>query len=256
MITMKRRIGFAHFFAIVAILSLLLCAAATSQDQKATQPISDSQTIKPPEHPVTEEQLRTFFKVTHFVSVNRQLIHEKLKVLRRQMPDWFPQSVWDEIAGSVENIDMATVALPVYQKYISEDDQEFLNRFLATPEGQKAAQAVITKAAQQSQNARTASEAEYDQAIAGLVRDEGAAVDRVLSSMGPTELREVESLKAHWEQMQPVLGQMRSEVQQALAAKQVELTRTIKAKHRAELIEAKRSYEASHTSAPNTQTPQ
>jgi hypothetical protein len=248
---MRRWQGFTHFLAVVA-----LCAAATSQDQKATQPISDSQTIKAPEHPVTEEQLRTFFKVTHFVSVNRQLIHEKLEAMRKQLPEWYPQSVWNEAANAVENIDMAAVALPVYQKYISQDDQEFLNRFSATPEGQKAAQAVMAKETQQAQNGHPPSEAENDQAIAELVRDEGAEVNRVLSSMSPTELREVESLKAHWEQLQPVLGQMRSEVQQALGAKQVEIARTIKAKHQAELIEAKRSYEANHTSAPDTQTPQ
>jgi hypothetical protein len=184
-------------------------------------------------------------------------MHEKLKLLRKQMPEWFPQSVWNEIADSVENIDMATVALPVYQKYISEDDQKFLNRFLATPQGQRAAQAVMTKVTEQAQNARPTSETKYRQAMAELEREEGVEIERTLSGMSPTELRDVESLRAHWEQVQPVLGQMRNELQQALGAKQEELARTIKTKHQSELIEAKRSYDASsHGSVPESQTPQ
>lgn len=246
---------FTHFLAIVAILSILLCATATSQDQKAAQPTSDSQTIKPPEHPVTEEQLRTFFELTHSLSGHRERIHEQLKVLQKRLPEWYPQSVWDEIASSVEDIDVIAVALPVYQRYISEDDEKYLNRFLATPLGQKVAQAVMAKH-EQVQRMGTDSEAAHDKAIAELVRDGGAEVERSLSGMSPTELQEARSLIAHWKQMQPVLRQIQGEVSQALAAKQVELARTIKAKHRAELIEAERSYEANHGSAPRLQKPQ
>jgi hypothetical protein len=248
--------GFTHFLAIIATLSLLLCKTATSQDQKAPQSTFDLHSIKPPEHPITEQQLRTFFEVTHFLSGHRQRIHEQLEVLRKQMPGWYPQSVWDEIASSVEDMDVIAVALPVYQKYISEDDERFLNRFLATPQGQKVAQAVMAKKAEQGQRANAESEAADDRAIAELVRNGGAEVQRTLSDMSPEELREVKSLTAHWKQLQPVLWQMQGEVSQAIAAKQVELARTIKARHRAELIEAKRSYDVSHTSAPNSQTPQ
>jgi hypothetical protein len=56
--------------------------------------------------------------------------------------------------------------------------------------------------------------------------------------------------------MQPALRQMRGEVEQVLIAKQKELAKTIAAKHRSELLEAKRSYEASHPSAQIPNTPQ
>jgi len=187
--------GFTHFLAIVAILSILLCVTATSQGQKAAQPTSDPHTIKPPEHPITEEQLRTFFKVTHLLSVNRQLIREKLELQRKQMPEWYPQSVWDEIADSVENIDVAAVALPAYQKYISEDDAKFVIRFAATPKGQKLAQTFLAKQ-EQAQEAGAAPAAAYDQARAELARNEGAEVERILSGIGPKELRDIESQTA------------------------------------------------------------
>jgi Uncharacterized protein conserved in bacteria (DUF2059) len=167
----------------------MLCASATSQEQKAAQPTSSElQTIKPPEHPITEEQLRAFFEVTHFLAGHRQRIHDQLKVFQKQLPEWYPGSVWDEIASSVENIDVIAVALPVYQRYISEDDAKYLNMFLATPLGQKVAQAVMAKHTEQAQRAGTDPEAAQDQAIAELVRDGGAEVERTLSDMSPTEL--------------------------------------------------------------------
>lgn len=241
---------------IAALLSLFLCANATSQDQKAVQPTSpELQATKPPEHPITEEQLRTFFKVTHFLSVNRQLIHEKLEVQRKQMPEWYPQSVWNEIADAIDNIDLPGVALPVYQKYVSEDDAKFFIRFMATPQGQKLTQSLYTKDTQAIQ-AGAAPEEAYEQALAELARNEGAEVERILSGMSPKELREIQTQSAHWQQMQPVMRQMRGEFSQVIVSKQIELARAIAAKRQPELAEAKRGYEAGHPSSPTSKAPQ
>jgi len=250
---MKQRLGLAHLF-VAAFLSLLLCTNATSQDQKVAQPASSKlRAIQPPEHPIIGEQLRTFFKVIHIPSFNRQLIHEKLELQRKQLPEWYPQSVWDEIADSIENIDMAEVALPVYQKYVSQDDANFLIRFMAT-QGQKLAQAVLTRDTQ-SQLAGTAPVQARDQTIAELARNEGAEVEHILSGMSPTELHSIESQSAHWQEMQPTLRQMRSETGQAILAKQAELSKGIVAKRQSELVDAKKHYEASHPSASNPKTP-
>src|SRR5260370_30162006 len=171
---MKRWKRCAHF-SIAALLSLFLCANATSQGQKPVQPTSSGlKATKPPEHPITEEQLRTFFKLIHFLSANRPLIHEKLELQRKQLPEWYPQSVWDEIANAIDNIDYPKVALPVYQKYVSEDDAKFFNRFLATPQGQKLAQSLYSKETQAVHEGAAPLEA-YEQALAELARHEGEA---------------------------------------------------------------------------------
>jgi hypothetical protein len=246
---------FAYFFvAIAAALSLLLCPSAASQDPKTAQPTSELQAIKPPEHPITEEQLRTFLKVTHFLSVNSQLIYEKLEVQRKQMPEWYPESVWNEISDAIENIDMASLSLPVYQKYVSEDDARFFIRFMATPRGQKLSQSLLTKDAN-AQHAGAAPEKAYEQAIAELARNEGAEVERILSGMSPAELREIESQSGHWQEMQPAMRQMRGEVTQVVIAKQTGIARSIAMKHQSELAEAKRSYDASHSPSTSPQTP-
>jgi hypothetical protein len=252
---MKRWKLCAHFL-IAALLSFFLWANATSQDQKAVQPTpSELQATKPPEHPITEEQLRTFFKLIHFLSVNRPLIHEKVELQRKQLPEWYPQSVWDEIADAIDNIDYPKVALPVYQKYVSEDDASFFNRFMATPQGQKLARSLYAKETQAVQGGAAPLEA-YEQALGKLARDEGAEVERILSGMSPKELLEIESQSARWQRMQPVMRQMRGELSQAIVAKQTDLARAVATKHQSELIEAKRNYEASQPPAPSSQSPQ
>jgi hypothetical protein len=243
------------YFSIVALLSVFLCANAMSEEQKTAPPSPEVQTISPPEHPITEEQLRTFFKLIHFLSVNRPLLHDKLELQRKQLPGWYPQSVWDEIANAIENIDCPKVALPVYQKYVSEDDAKFFNRFLATPQGQKLAQSLYSKETQALHKGAAPLEA-YQQALAELARNEGAEVERILSSMGPTELRAVESQSARWQQMQPVMQRMRGEFSQVIVAKQMELAGAIAVKHQSELARARDSYEAGHRSASDNKAPQ
>ena len=75
--------------AIAAITSILQNVAATSQDQKTTQASSEAQALTPPEHPITEEQLRTYYNVCHIPSLSRQLTHEKMEVQRKQLPEWY-----------------------------------------------------------------------------------------------------------------------------------------------------------------------
>jgi DNA-binding MarR family transcriptional regulator len=245
---------FARFF-IASLPCILLCANANSQEQKAPPPASELQTIKPPEHPVTEKQLSTYYDVSHIPSFSHQLTHEKMEVQRKQLPEWYLQSVWDEIEDAIDNIDLPKVALPVYQKYLSEDDAELLIRLTATPQGQKLVQSVLAKDAR-AQHAGTAPELAREQALADLARNEGEEVERIFSGMSPKDRRDLESNSVRLEQLKPVLVQMRNEASQATLNEQSRLSKAIVTKHQSELVEAKRSYDASHPKAPSSQTPQ
>jgi hypothetical protein len=251
---MKHLKVFAHF-SIAVPLSFLLCASATAQEQKVPRPASEPQAIQPPEHPISEEQLRTYYNVCHIPSLSRELTHEKMEAQRKQLQAWYPQSVWDEIEDAIDNIDLPKVALPVYQKYVSEDDAKWLIKFMATPQGQRLLQSVLMKDAQ-AQQAGEAPIPARDQAIASLMRNEGEEVERVVSSMSSKDLRDLESRSAHLQQMQPVLAQMRKEAGQATMDTQVELMKAIVAKHQSELAEARHSYEASHPPASSSKTSQ
>jgi hypothetical protein len=251
---MKLWKSFARFL-IASLSCVLLCANATSQEQKAAPPASELQTIKPPEHPVTKEQLRTYCDVCHIPSFSRQLTHEKMEVQRKQLPEWYLQSVWDEIEDAIDNIDLPKVALLVYQKYLSEDDAELLIRLTATPQGQKLVQSVLAKDTR-AQHAGTAPEQAREQALSDLARNEGEEVERIFSGMSPKDGRDLESNSVHLEQLQPVLVQMRKEASQATLNEQSQLSKSIVARHQSELVEAKRSFDASHPKAPSSQTPQ
>jgi hypothetical protein len=230
-------------------------ASAVPQEQKASEPASALLATKPPEHPITEGQLRTYFKVVHILSINRQLTHEKMEVQRKKLPEWYPQSVWDEIEDAIDNIDLAKVDLPVYQKYISQDDANGLTKFSATPQAQHMIQAILEKDVQK-QHAGAPPLQARDQAIADLQRDEREELNRIVSSMSPEDSHYLESHYVHFQQMQPLLAQMQREAGQATRDKQTELMKAIVAKHQSELADAKRSYEASHPSAPNSNRPQ
>ncbi|MGA7290197.1 MAG: hypothetical protein WBX02_18985, partial [Terriglobales bacterium] len=241
--------------AIAAITSILQNVAATSQDQKTTQASSEAQALTPPEHPITEEQLRTYYNVCHIPSLSRQLTHEKMEVQRKQLPEWYIQSVWDEIEDAIDDIDLPKVALPVYQKYISEADANFLIRFMATPQGQKMLQSVLTRDVQ-AQHAGAAPIQARDQALAKLARNEAEEVEHIVSSMSAKDLRDLESRFGHWQQMQPVLAQMRTETGQVTMDEQMKLMKAIVAKHQSELANANHSYETSHPSVPGSQAHQ
>jgi hypothetical protein len=78
----------------VSVLGLLLpFTGVTAQTPKPSEPAPRSQATKSPEHPITEEQLRTYFKVVHILSRNRQLTHEQMEARRKKLPEWYPQSV-------------------------------------------------------------------------------------------------------------------------------------------------------------------
>jgi hypothetical protein len=250
---MKHWKGLTYCF-IVSLLSVLLCGNAASQGQKAPSPPAEPPATAPPEHPITEEQLRTFFKVMHVFSSNRQLVNEELELQQKQLPEWYPEFIWDEIRHSIENIDLPALALPVYQKYLSEDDAKFLINFMSSPPAQEIVQALLARDTQAALGGKDPARG-HDQAVMELFRSERAEIDLVLSSMSPKESRELASKAGHFEEMQPALRQMREEFGQTVIAKQAELAKAIAAGHRAELVDAKRSYEASHPETPKSQTP-
>jgi hypothetical protein len=173
---------------IVSHLVFLACNSVEAQEQQYRSATSEQKAINPPEHPITEDQLRTFLMVTHFLSANRQLIHEKLEAQRKQMPEWYPDSVWNEISDAIESIDTAALSLPVYQRFLSEEDAKFMIRFMATPQGQKLVQSLVAKNVT-AQHAGAAPEKAYEQALAELAQNEGAGVRRILSGMSATELQ-------------------------------------------------------------------
>jgi hypothetical protein len=212
-------------------------------------PATSSQQLdaKPPEHPITEEQLRTYFAVCHFAPVSRQLTHEKLEAQRQQLPPWYPQSVWDEIEDAVDKIDMPALALPIYRKYMSEADAKMMTEVFASPQGQELVRKFM-EATVQAQHAGLTPMQARDQAAAIVSGEENDRVLKVYSNMTPEQRRGAElfSQSSNYQRVQLILKRIAVEFEQATIAKQTDLAKAIALKHQAEMTEAKKLYDASH----------
>jgi hypothetical protein len=194
---------------------------------------------------VTEEQLRTYFAVCHVSAISRQLTHEKLESQRRELPPWYPQSVWGEDA--VDKIDMPMLALPIYRKYMSEADAKMLIELFASPQGQELVRKFL-EATVQAQHAGLTPMPARDRAAATVSGQENDRVLKVYNSMTPEQRRGAElfSQSSDYRRIQLVLKRIAAEFEQATIEKQTDLAKAIALKHQAEMTEAKRLYDASH----------
>jgi hypothetical protein len=208
-----------------------------------------AQEAKLPTHPVNEEQLRSYFLVCHTITVNRQLIHEKLEVQRKQLPEWYPQQVWDEIENAIEDIDLPLTTLPTYQKYMSQEDVKFLTHFMATAQGQQLVMAYFEANIRAQHAGATPAEA-HRQALTYLGHEDIKEVQRIADELSPAEKRDLAAHSARFQQLQPVLAKIQNEYSQALIDKQTELAKAIAQKHQMEMTEAKRNYDSAHKPSP------
>jgi len=221
-----------------------------AQETKTPAPAAKTEEIpfKPPVHPVTVEQLHSFLVVCHTAAFNRQLIHEKLAMQQKQLPEWYPPEVWDEIVQAIDNIDLAEVALPTYQKYIEQKDMDWLIKYMATPAGQESIRAVIETNIR-AQHAGATPEQATHQALE-LAQQDAGELQRIDRLMTPADHREISAHTAALKHLQPVLERISAEVGKAVIDKQLELTKAISQQHQADLTAAKRKYDETHKSKP------
>jgi len=218
-----------------------------AQESNVSAAPSQDLDVKPPDHPVTEEQLRTYFAVCHVSAVSRKLTHEKLEAQRQQLPPWYPQSVWDEIEDAVDKIDMPMLALPIYRKYMSEADAKMMIQLFASPQGQELVRKFL-EATVQAQHAGLTPMQARDRAVAMVSGEENDRVLKVYNSMTPEQRRGAElfSQSSDYRRIQLLLKRIAVEFEQATIAKQTDLATAIALKHQAEMTEAKRLYDANH----------
>ena len=230
------------FFFVVVQPNILIAL-----DPNASAMTSQELGSKPPDHPVTEEQLRTYFAVCHVSAVSRQLTHEKLESQRHELPPWYPQSVWDEIEDAVDKIDMPMLALPIYRKYISEADAKMLIELFASPQGQELVRKFL-EATVRAQHAGLTPMQARDRAAVMVSGEENDRVLNVYNTMTPEQRRGAElfSQSSDYRRIQLVLKRIATEFEQATIEKQTDLAKAIVLKHQAEMTEAKRRYDASH----------
>jgi hypothetical protein len=236
-----------RYLACLLLLTIAQPPFVVAQDANSPPAARKEPDAQPPEHPVTEEQLRTYFAVCHVSGVSRQLTHEHLEAQREQLPPWYPKNVWDEIEDAVDKIDLPAVALPIYQKYLSETDAKMLIELFASPQGQELVKKFLDLNVQAQHAGLTPMQAR-NEATAALAGPENDAVLAIYKKMTPEEKRGAElfSQSANFKRIQSILQRIAVEFEQATIEKQTDLAKAIAEKHQLEMTEAKRQYDLTH----------
>ena len=101
--------------------------------------------VEAPAHPVQLETLQTYFDEVHYGSWLRRMWSAGCVDQAKQLPPWYPPTVWEAIVKAGLNMNLVGVALPVYQKYMSEEVAQHAIKLFATDEGQKMAAQMFAK---------------------------------------------------------------------------------------------------------------
>lgn len=104
--------------------------SATSADATAAPKVT------PPAHPITLEQTRKMFELMNFQTTMDSMMNQMISIQNQQAP-FIPQSVWDDFRTTFKKTDFISLFLPVYQKYLSEEDAAKSLEFYETPAGRR-----------------------------------------------------------------------------------------------------------------------
>lgn len=238
---------------LVFALLLIGVASAPCPGQSAGQGTSSQPA--PPTHPVDEATLREYFEVCHFAVNNREALDKQFQSQQKQLPPWYPPIVWDELVKSVEDIDVVPIALPVYQKYWSEEAMRIAIRVFATPAGQAMVKKVFSDDMEHENSGDSALDARRKTLI-DVESQEDAEAHKILNSMTPAESAEAEAFmrSPEWRRLNSLSAQIAQEYSTAYLAKQNEVARAVIAGHQAELQTAFQDYQSAHpaTAAPSS----
>ena len=195
-----------------------------------------------PTDPVHLETLRTYFDEIHYGSWIRRTWAAGYAEQKKQLPAWYPTAVWDEIVKAELNMDLAAVALPVYQKYMSEDACQHAIKLFATDEGQKMAAQMF--AAQDKARAEGASaNSAYEQALDDQRASENQKVHAMLATVTPEDRKNMNAFmhSQAWLQVATNGAQIAKELSDAELVKQGEIMHEQTQVHHDELVAARKA---------------
>ena len=212
--------------------------ASVAQQQAAT---------KRPERPISERTLRRYFEVCHFPLYNRENLEAQFRVQQGALPPWYPPEVWSETVQAVENIDVVPLALPIYQKYFSEQAGVNAIRLFVTPQ----AQAVIQKLYERELQLMASGDPAQLTRRKALVAErdkEDRTVREILSSMTPAERHEMNVFvqSAEWRRLNSLGDRIRQEYNQPYLIEQKRVEKLIADKHAEEIMHARQTYDLDH----------
>ena len=238
----------------IFLTGLLIVACAHSYAQAGIGAGSSAPPPPPPPslipenlHPATEASLRKFFQVTHFAVRDREGILEQMEQQQKTLPPWYPSDLWSETVKAVVDIDVVEVAIPVYQRFYSEEGTQNAIKLFVTSQGQ----AMVNKFHERTMKDLVAGDPVTEarrNALAEIRAHEDTEVRQMMNSMTPKEEQEVARFvhSAEWKRMNDFSDQVYKEFNVAYVARQKEAIHAVAVKHQDEINQAIRDYKAAH----------
>ncbi len=86
--------------------------------------------------PAKPESIRLMMKKTGAVNIGEEMMKHMLPSLKQLSPN-APESFWKEIMTEMDMSDAIELLVPIYQKHLTEQDVQAINRFYDTDAGKR-----------------------------------------------------------------------------------------------------------------------
>ncbi len=86
--------------------------------------------------PAKEDSIRKLIELSGSKNIGQQFMNQLLPNLKRLAPD-VPEEFWDEMEKEIDMDKVAELIIPIYQKHLTEEDIQAINKFYKTDAGKK-----------------------------------------------------------------------------------------------------------------------
>jgi len=124
---------------VLAFTALLTAMPVIAQNPSSSAQMStgNASSVEPPVHPATEDQIREYLSLNGTAKNSRTLMAQMVKAMHATSVPYLPQSFWDDLDAEFQKVDLVAVCVPIYQKYLSQEDMAEIVKFYRTPAGQR-----------------------------------------------------------------------------------------------------------------------
>ncbi len=88
------------------------------------------------EEPASTKSIKALMQSTGSGEMGIQMMNQMLPALKKMIPD-APESFWTDVMAEVNAGDIEDMVIPVYQRYLTEEDIQAVNSFYQTEAGKK-----------------------------------------------------------------------------------------------------------------------
>jgi hypothetical protein len=228
-------------------LLFLMYLSAFSLTTAGTWAQNTPPALVPPAHPATETTMRRFLEVCHFVSANRAAMEKQFEIQHKALPSWYPPQVWIDSVQAVQDIDVVSLAVSIYQRYWSEESAQTAIHLFVTPAGQAMLARVFGQELTFLAAGNSPAQARR-RALEAQRANEDAEVHKMLDVMTPQEKLKAEAFTRteEWARLQRLTPRIGQEFREIYQAKQNEVMAAVAKPHQAELQKAVDAYRAAH----------